>query len=73
MNNDYKDVNDNKLKFIGQTNATVKTNTTTTTAAINYKSKHNTVNGTRLDETAENTNQLKHRSHQNTQHKNERK
>ena len=29
MNNDYKDVNDNKIEFIGQTNATVKTNTTT--------------------------------------------
>ena len=29
MNNDYKDVNDNKVEFIGQTNATVKTNTTT--------------------------------------------
>ena len=29
MNNDYKDVNDNKIEFIGQTTATVKTNTTT--------------------------------------------
>ena len=29
MNNDFKDVNDNKIEFIGQTNATVKTNTTT--------------------------------------------
>ena len=29
MNNDYKDANDNKIEFIGQTNATVKTNTTT--------------------------------------------
>ena len=29
MNNDYRDVNDNKIEFIGQTNATVKTNTTT--------------------------------------------
>ena len=29
MNNDYKDVNDNKIEFIGQTNATVKTNTST--------------------------------------------
>ena len=29
MNNNYKDVNDNKIEFIGQTNATVKTNTTT--------------------------------------------
>ena len=29
MNNDYKDVNDNKIEFIEQTNATVKTNTTT--------------------------------------------
>ena len=28
-NNDYKGVNDNKIEFIGQTNATVKTNTTT--------------------------------------------
>ena len=29
MNNDNKDVNDNKIEFIGQTNATVKTNITT--------------------------------------------
>ena len=29
MNNDYKDLNDNKVDFIEQTNATVKTNTTT--------------------------------------------
>ena len=29
MNNDYNDVNDNKIEFIGQTNATLKTNTTT--------------------------------------------
>ena len=29
MNNNYKDVNDNKIVFIGQANATVKTNTTT--------------------------------------------
>ena len=29
LNNGYKDVNDNKIEFIGQTNATVKTNTTT--------------------------------------------
>ena len=28
LNNDYKDVNDNKIEFIGQANATVKTNTT---------------------------------------------
>ena len=28
MNTDYKDVNDNKIDFVGQTNATVKTNTT---------------------------------------------
>ena len=29
MNNNYKDVNDNKIVFIGQANETVKTNTTT--------------------------------------------
>ena len=29
MNTDYKDVNDNKIEFVGQTNATVKTNKTT--------------------------------------------
>ena len=29
MNNDYKDVNNNNIELIGQTNATVKTNTTT--------------------------------------------
>ena len=29
LNNDYKDVNDNKIEFIGRTNATVKTNSTT--------------------------------------------
>ena len=29
MNIDYKDVNDNKIEFVGQTNATVKTNKTT--------------------------------------------
>ena len=28
MNTDYKDVNDNKIEFVGQTNAMVKTNTT---------------------------------------------
>ena len=28
MNTDYKDVNDNKIEFVGQTDATVKTNTT---------------------------------------------
>ena len=28
MNTDYKDVNDNKIEFVEQTNATVKTNTT---------------------------------------------
>ena len=28
MNTDYKDVNDNKIEFVGQTNATVKTNKT---------------------------------------------
>ena len=72
-NNDYEDVNDNKIELIGQTNATVKTNHTTTAAATSYKSKHNTVNGTRLDETAENNNQIKDGSYQNTQHKNGRK
>ena len=29
MNTDYKDVNDNKIEFVGQTNAAVKTNKTT--------------------------------------------
>ena len=29
MNNNYKDVSDNKIEFIGQTTGTVKTNTTT--------------------------------------------
>ena len=28
INTDYKDVNDNKIEFVGQTNATMKTNTT---------------------------------------------
>ena len=67
-NTDYKDVNDNKIEFAGQTNATVKTNTNIiTTTTTNYKSKYNTANRTRrLDETAENNNQLKHRSYPNT-------
>ena len=72
MNNDYKDVNDNKIYWTNKCNGENK-HSHSTTAAINYKSKHSTVNGTRLDETAENNNQLKHRSHQNTQHKNGRK
>ena len=29
MKTDYKDVNDNKIEYVGQTNATVKTNKTT--------------------------------------------
>ena len=44
----------------------------TSAATINYKNKHYTVNGTRLDETAWNNSKHNNRRYQNTQHQNGR-
>ena len=65
VNTNNKDVNDNKLKLVGQSNATVKTNKNhTSTATANYKSRHNALFGTTLDGTAANNDKFKHRDHQ---------
>ena len=67
---DYKDFNDNKIEFIGQTNATVETNRTSIQLSLFFtKSSLTPRYRARLDETTENNNQLKHRSYQNTLHR----
>ena len=65
LNINYKDVNDNKIEFIGQTKATVRTNNTSTTVAT-YESQNHTANGTGLDETAWNSTQRNYRQYENT-------
>ena len=73
MKTDYKDFNNNKTEFIGQTNATVETNKTSLHLPLFFTKANITPRyRARLDETAENNNQLKHRSHQKTQHRNGR-
>ena len=52
LNTSYKDVNNNKIEFLGKTRATVKTNNNTSTTTANYQSKYSTVIGIRLEETA---------------------
>ena len=60
-NTNYKDVFDNKIEFVGQTKATVKTSKTTFQLPLLITKANNTINGIRLDETARNKNILKHR------------
>ena len=66
----YKNINENKIELVGQTNATVRTNKPTLqlplliTKVINYNYK--AINETKEDETVGNNDKLKHRGRQNT-------
>ena len=52
LNTNHKHVNDNKIEFIVQTKATVKTRITISSTATNYQSKYNTLKGIGSDEAA---------------------
>ena len=65
MNANYKHANDNKIEFVGQSTATVKTNKTTLQLPLLITKANNTVNGTGLDVTSTNNNQRKFRRNQN--------
>ena len=74
MNNDYKYVIDNKIEFIGQTNATVQTNTTTLQLPLLIlKANITPLMGLDWMKRLKKNNQLKYQSYQKTQHKNGRK